>query len=150
MGIFRTLATQRFHALMLLGQHEICLAYSCPTSVACLRRAAVSPGSGVRWVAMRLFLVGVMTFSLGAGASLAQTGTAAQPAAAILPIRQPPSLPQSRQEKHTSDVADCIQMWDTGTHMTKREWAATCKRVQTHLENIKVDAMMPKRKTKMR
>ena len=99
---------------------------------------------------MRLFLVGVMTFSLGAGASLAQTGTAAQPAAAILPIRHPPSLPQSRQEKHASDVADCMQMWDTGTHMTKREWAATCKRVQTRLENIKVDATMPKTKTKVR
>jgi hypothetical protein len=37
-------------------------------------------------------------------------------------------------------------MWDSGTHMTKPEWANTCKRVQTRLDNLKVDATMPKTK----
>jgi hypothetical protein len=39
---------------------------------------------------------------------------------------------------------DCIKMWDSGTHMTKQQWSRTCKRVQTRLDNLKVDAIIPK------
>ena len=35
--------------------------------------------------------------------------------------------------------AECIKMWDAGTHMSKQEWASTCARIQTRLENLKVE-----------
>jgi hypothetical protein len=38
-----------------------------------------------------------------------------------------------------SAVADCMGLWDKGTHMTKAEWLATCKRIQGRLDNLKVD-----------
>ena len=53
------------------------------------------------------------------------------------------ALPQSRQKKHDRAIADCMGMWDSGTHMTKQVWARTCKRVQTRLDNLKVDGLIP-------
>jgi hypothetical protein len=113
---------------------------------------------------MRLVLIAIMFFSPGVDATSAQTipGTPpaspasftiahvlpplrllprTTPAVGISPHRQ--SLPQSRQKVHDSAVADCMQMWDSGTHMTKQEWGRTCKRVQTRLDNLKLDALMP-------
>jgi hypothetical protein len=63
--------------------------------------------------------------------------------------RQPPSRPQSRQNAYDGALAACVQMWDSGTHMTKQEWSRTCKRVQTRLDNLKVDAIMPKTKSRL-
>ena len=40
-----------------------------------------------------------------------------------------------------------MQMWDSGAHMTKQEWSRTCKRVQTRLDNLNLDAIVPKPKT---
>jgi hypothetical protein len=113
---------------------------------------------------MRLVLIAIMFFSLGAEAASAQTipGTPpaspasftnvdvlppllllprTTPAVGVSPHRQ--SLPQSQQKEHDSAVADCMRMWDSGTHMTKQEWGRTCKRVQTRLDNLKVDALIP-------
>jgi len=56
----------------------------------------------------------------------------------------PGSLPKPGQtisaEKNARDaaVADCEQMWDRGTHMTKQEWSRTCRRVQDRLQQIQV------------
>jgi len=47
-----------------------------------------------------------------------------------------------------SAVADCLGLWDKGTHMTKGEWAATCNRVQGRLDNLKVDPVSPPTATK--
>jgi hypothetical protein len=113
---------------------------------------------------MRLVLIAIMFFSLGVDATSAQTipGTPpaspasftnadvlpplrllprTTPAVGISPHRQ--SLPQSRQKEHDSAVADCMRMWDSETHMTQQEWGRTCKRVQTRLDNLNVDALMP-------
>jgi hypothetical protein len=30
-------------------------------------------------------------------------------------------------------------MWDAGTHMSRQEWANTCARIQTRLENLRVE-----------
>ena len=30
-------------------------------------------------------------------------------------------------------VADCMRLWDSGTHMSKGDWARTCRRVQNRL-----------------
>ena len=40
-------------------------------------------------------------------------------------------------------VADCMGLWDSGTHMTKTEWAATRRRIQGRLDNLKVDPVLP-------
>ena len=133
---------------------------------------------------MRLLLIAIVTLSLGAGATLAQTAsggsspsgadvlpplrllpalafstTSAIPPATIAgaasptgisPQRRPSSRPQSRQNAYDSAVADCMQMWDSGTHMTKQEWSRTCKRVQARLDNLNVDAIMRETKTEVR
>ena len=36
----------------------------------------------------------------------------------------------------TVTINDCIKLWDNKTHMSKSEWAATCKRVQNHLNGV--------------
>jgi hypothetical protein len=33
--------------------------------------------------------------------------------------------------------------WDAQTHMTKREWAASCRRVENRLQNLKSELMKP-------
>lgn len=117
---------------------------------------------------MRFFLVAIMTLGLGGGAGLAQTASESLPILLpkedLLPLRllpsaapmerapqkQSPGRSQSRQNEHDNAVIDCMQMWDSGTHMTKQQWSRTCKRVQTRLDNLKVDAITPKPKTQMR
>jgi hypothetical protein len=120
---------------------------------------------------MRLLLIAIMTFSLGAGATFAQTppsgaGSPSQgnpasgradvttsssaatfDATGTLPQRLTPNRAQSRQNVHDSAVADCMQMWDSGTHMTKQAWLHTCKRIETRLDNLNVESLMPKTKT---
>jgi hypothetical protein len=126
----------------------------------------MAPNLSVSLSAMRLHLVIVLTFSLGCGASSAQAGPVSPPATpdtdlpalrllpsanptmAVSPHRISAGSPQSRQKIHDRDVADCLQMWDSGTHMTKPEWANTCKRVQTRLDNLNVDVTMPKTKVR--
>lgn len=40
------------------------------------------------------------------------------------------------QKADLEAIANCEQMWDRGTHMTKREWSLTCRRVQYRLRQI--------------
>jgi hypothetical protein len=119
---------------------------------------------------MRLLLIAIMTFSLGAGATFAQTppsgagspqgnpasgradvttssSAATFDATGTLPQRLTPNRAQSSQNVHDNAVADCMQMWDSGTHMTKPEWLRTCRRVETRLDNLNVESLMPKAKT---
>jgi len=37
--------------------------------------------------------------------------------------------------------ADCAKLWDAGTHMTKREWLRTCRRIENRLQNLQVENM---------
>jgi len=120
---------------------------------------------------MRLLLHAFMFFVFGADAASAQTipgPPAANPASVtnadvLAPLRLlarttaavgiPPhrqSLPQSQSNVHDSAVTDCMGMWDSGTHMTRQEWARTCRRVQTRLDNLKVDAVMPETSRRVR
>jgi hypothetical protein len=79
---------------------------------------------------MRVFLFAVATLGFGAGATFAQTP---------VPILSPLRL-------YDSGVVDCMQMWDSGTHMTKHEWSRACTRVQTRLDGLDVDAIMSVKK----
>jgi hypothetical protein len=94
--------------------------------------------AGLREWPMRFFLVAIMTLGLGGGAALAQT------------VSEALRSSKSRHNEQDSAVMDCVKMWDSGTHMTKQQWSRTCKRVQTRLDNLKVDAIIPKPKTQVR
>jgi hypothetical protein len=39
-------------------------------------------------------------------------------------------------------VESCISLWEAGTHMSKAEWSATCRRIQNRLANINFDAAL--------
>lgn len=60
---------------------------------------------------MRLLLIAILTVSLGGGATFAQTSTRTSPS--LSPLRL-----------HDSAVVDCVQMWDSGTHMTMKNGRA--------------------------
>ena len=170
---FRTLAARSPHALMLLGGMK----FVRPTHVASLFSSPLPGLSHWRFCPacedrpMRLLVLVVVT-SLGAGPSLAQTnigGSSASgaapgspdgnptslnhrlPSGAVPPAEDPqrPSL-HPQPNLHDSAVADCRGMWDAGTHMTKQQWSNTCKRIQTRLDNLDVEAIMPKAKTQVR
>jgi hypothetical protein len=37
-------------------------------------------------------------------------------------------------------LAECIELWDAGTHMTKKEWRVACQRVQNRLDSLEQTA----------
>ena len=74
----------------------------------------------------------------------------ATPAEEISPRRQWSSRPLSPESKHDNAIADCMQMWDSRTHMTRQDWLRTCRRIQTRLDNLNLEAIMPKTKTQLR
>jgi hypothetical protein len=83
-------------------------------------------------------------------------GTTANPNAAAAPNAQsssgrpqPGGANSSEQSRKTQrgknalndGLADCMQLWDAGTHMTKQQWARTCKRVQSRIENLRAESL---------
>ena len=94
---------------------------------------------------MRVIVMSV-ALVLGAGAALAQTGPipSGPPASsATAPAKPDPAAvrPAARTGKAAiaEAKAECMAMWDAGTHMSKREWANTCDRIQTRLDNLKIE-----------
>ena len=81
---------------------------------------------------MRVVVTSVMLV-LSAGIAFAQTGS-------IVPA---PATPVDALQTGKSAVAEakaeCMRLWDAGTHMSKQQWSATCDRIQTRLDNLKVD-----------
>jgi hypothetical protein len=43
------------------------------------------------------------------------------------------------KNRNVEEYESCLRLWDKGTHMTKSQWSATCRRVQSRLTNLKVD-----------
>jgi hypothetical protein len=37
------------------------------------------------------------------------------------------------------NIAECMRLWDAATHMSRQEWARTCERIQTRLENLRIE-----------
>jgi len=116
---------------------------------------------------MRRLFIAIVVSGLGADATSAQMNPGSAPASpsslttlrllpstppvvGVSPHRQSQAPPLSQQKVHDRDVADCMRMWDSGTHMTKQESAHTCKRVQTRLDNLKVDGLIPDRHGQVR
>jgi hypothetical protein len=48
------------------------------------------------------------------------------------------TVEQTKQSAHETAIGDCEQMWDRGTHMSKREWSQTCRRVQDRLQQLEL------------
>jgi hypothetical protein len=69
-------------------------------------------------------------------------------AGALVQAHPAPSAPASdataapvevrKQKAHAAAIADCEAMWDRATHMTRKEWSRTCRRVQDRLRQLEL------------
>ena len=91
---------------------------------------------------MRIGVVVILSLGLGAGSVLAQ---GAPPATA--PNASPPPATgaeiKSVKARAKENIAECVRMWDAGTHMTKQQWARTCERIQSRLESLSIENLEP-------
>jgi len=84
---------------------------------------------------------------VSAGAALAQTGSItpapSAPASGVTAPAKTPAAAPGKPVKTKGVVGDakaeCLKMWDAGTHMSRQEWSRTCDRIQTRLDNLKVE-----------
>ena len=86
-----------------------------------------------------IFAGGAMRITVALVALVLSLGTA---------FAQGPAAPASdkskaRASKQAADdgVQECMRLWDAKTHMSRQEWARTCKRIQTRLENLKIESL---------
>jgi hypothetical protein len=86
---------------------------------------------------MQTAIAVVLSLALGAGAAQAQSASPHTTGAIGKGNAQ-----AAAAKKTAEGIAECMKMWDAGTHMTKAEWARTCRRIQTRLESLKVDSTM--------
>jgi hypothetical protein len=82
---------------------------------------------------MRIGVVVMLSLGLGAGAVLAQ---GASPPATGAEVK-------SVKARAKENIAECVRMWDAGTHMTKQQWARTCERIQSRLESLSIENLEP-------
>jgi hypothetical protein len=96
---------------------------------------------------MRILMAASLALAASVGVATAQTSAVPPPSEAASPrTAATPGKPLSPAEvalaaKTTAEqnIADCMRLWDKGTHMSKQQWSSTCKRIQTRLENLKVE-----------
>jgi hypothetical protein len=83
---------------------------------------------------MRITILAIITLCLSAGTAPAEVAAVARSAAA------PRSAAEaaSKRKAHEAAITDCERMWDRGTHMSKRGWSQTCRRVQDRLQQLEV------------
>ena len=103
---------------------------------------------------LRPFLAGCMLFTLASIAS-SQSGTSPDEASspmevlAALPPASPGGAktdakadaarkpgPDKTAQRKVDHLAQCLRDWDAGTHMTRQEWARTCRRVVSNREQF--------------
>lgn len=69
-------------------------------------------------------------------------GTAPSPTGADAQRLQPGyssgGVPGRQTDPSVAEFESCLSLWDSGTHMSKSEWRATCRRVQNRLSNLKI------------
>ena len=46
------------------------------------------------------------------------------------------AAPEKSAERKVDHLAQCLRDWDAGTHMTRQEWARTCRRVVSNREQF--------------
>lgn len=52
------------------------------------------------------------------------------------PVPPAGPVPAMRPTGPEQEYKDCLSIWDKGTHMTRAEWAATCRRIQNRLNTV--------------
>ena len=96
---------------------------------------------------MRIVVIAFLSLVLCAGGVLAQAGTptpgASSPATAPASPKSPAGNDKSAKARAKENIADCMRLWDAATHMTKQQWARTCERIQTRLENLNIESLEP-------
>jgi len=75
----------------------------------------------------RLFLVGAAILVAACGVASAQSNKSEAPAGPVVPEAQ--LSPAEIRERGAQYLADCVNDWDKGTHMSKKDWTRTCRRV---------------------
>ena len=83
---------------------------------------------------MRSLIIAALLLVASAGYVLAEVAVPPRPAASA----QFPSNKAAEKSAHESGVANCVQMWDRGTHMTEHQWLRTCRRVQDRLQHLQM------------
>jgi hypothetical protein len=91
---------------------------------------------------MRIGVVVVLSLGLGAGSVLAQGAPPATPPNAGPPPTTGAEI-KSVKARAKENIAECLRMWDAGTHMTKQQWARTCERIQSRLESLTIENLEP-------
>jgi hypothetical protein len=84
---------------------------------------------------MNIISLAATVLCLAAGIASAQMSMAQRPAG--LAQRTPEVA--SKRNSHEAAIADCIRMWDSATHMTRKEWSETCRRVQARLQRLELN-----------
>ena len=89
---------------------------------------------------MRILIVAAVVCAAGAAGALAQTASApAKPATPPKAAAPPTTAALPTKGVADNAMSECMRMWDRGTHITNLEWTRTCKRVQSRLDNLKVE-----------
>jgi hypothetical protein len=83
---------------------------------------------------MHSIVVAFLVLASSAGAALAQTGPASPSASHATSA----SIQAAKQKAHAAAIENCEAMWDRDTHMTRKEWSRTCRRVQVRLEGLEL------------
>ena len=83
---------------------------------------------------MRNILIAATALCLSTGTAFAEIAVVPRPTAnprssAVEPIKH---------SVHETAITDCEGMWDRGTHMSKRDWSQTCRRVQNRLQQLEL------------
>ena len=80
---------------------------------------------------MRLLISTILALGLSMQVAQARDPSTATPAGGATGTSASGTV--SKRPDGETAIAECMQMWDAGTHMTKLEWARTCRRVQDRL-----------------
>jgi hypothetical protein len=81
---------------------------------------------------MRDIIIAAAIFCSSASIAFAEVPVTPQPPTGSRSL----AVEQTKQGAHETAVAE--QMWDRGTHMSKREWSQTCRRVQNRLRQLEL------------
>lgn len=76
-----------------------------------------------------LLWLGAACLLLASGAAFAQSGKREGAAATTTAIPDAQLSPDEIKERGTQYLTDCVNDWDKGTHMSKKDWTRTCRRV---------------------
>jgi hypothetical protein len=79
---------------------------------------------------------GTSSGSVGGGAS-GGSSLALSPGSSPAGSASPSESAQSKPGGGGKSLADCMGFWDAGTHMSKGEWRAACKRSMKEFPDVK-------------